>query len=214
MTRRGPRGDISADIILDAALKLLTEQGSIQAVSLRMVAREVGVAPNAIYTYFTSINHLWAQAKERELARVQPASYGAIDCHRCALKRLLSTVNGIPATPLLDLHQQYRYIGPGSFRFAERVCELVRPSHLPMHSARNIIFTWVVGRSSLRRQDALDPWHREEMLAAIKGADFPLEHAANLESMQSMNDDDREVEVILDAVGLFHEHCELATANA
>ncbi|GAB2807507.1 TetR/AcrR family transcriptional regulator [Lentzea nigeriaca] len=47
----GPKRSLSEEAIVGAALKLLGERGG-DAVSMRSIAGEVGVAPNAIYTYF------------------------------------------------------------------------------------------------------------------------------------------------------------------
>jgi TetR/AcrR family tetracycline transcriptional repressor len=49
--RRGPRRALTEDEILDAALSLLDEGGP-EAASIRGIAAQVGVAPNAVYTYF------------------------------------------------------------------------------------------------------------------------------------------------------------------
>src|SRR5215212_8349697 len=49
--RRGPRRALSEDEILDAALDLLDDGGP-DAASVRGIAARVGVAPNAVYTYF------------------------------------------------------------------------------------------------------------------------------------------------------------------
>src|SRR5688500_18425279 len=49
--RRGPRRALTEDEILDAALSLLDE-GGVNAASVRGIAARVGVAPNAVYTYF------------------------------------------------------------------------------------------------------------------------------------------------------------------
>ena len=49
--RPGPRRVLSEDEILDAALTLLDEGGP-AAASIRGIAGKVGVAPNAVYTYF------------------------------------------------------------------------------------------------------------------------------------------------------------------
>ena len=49
--RRGPRRALTDDEILDAALDLLDEGGP-DAASVRGIAARVGVAPNAVYTYF------------------------------------------------------------------------------------------------------------------------------------------------------------------
>ena len=49
--RRGPRRALTEDEILDAALDLLDEGGP-DAASVRGIGARVGVAPNAVYTYF------------------------------------------------------------------------------------------------------------------------------------------------------------------
>jgi TetR/AcrR family tetracycline transcriptional repressor len=49
--RRGPRRALTEDEILDAALDLLDDGGP-DAASVRGIAARVGVAPNAVYTYF------------------------------------------------------------------------------------------------------------------------------------------------------------------
>ncbi|MEV8376647.1 TetR/AcrR family transcriptional regulator [Kribbella sp. NPDC056861] len=49
--RPGPRRALTEDEILDAALALLDEAGPAGA-SIRGIAAKVGVAPNAVYTYF------------------------------------------------------------------------------------------------------------------------------------------------------------------
>jgi TetR/AcrR family tetracycline transcriptional repressor len=49
--RPGPRRALTEDEILDATLQLL-DQGGANAASVRGIAAKVGVAPNAVYTYF------------------------------------------------------------------------------------------------------------------------------------------------------------------
>ncbi|MEV6873381.1 TetR/AcrR family transcriptional regulator [Amycolatopsis sp. NPDC051128] len=51
MDKRGRRRTLSEHVILDAALALLAEGGA-DAVTVRGIAARVGVAPNAVYTYF------------------------------------------------------------------------------------------------------------------------------------------------------------------
>jgi TetR/AcrR family transcriptional regulator, tetracycline repressor protein len=49
--RPGPRRSLTEDDVLEAALGLL-DAGGVPAVSVRGIAAKVGVAPNAVYTYF------------------------------------------------------------------------------------------------------------------------------------------------------------------
>jgi Transcriptional regulator len=67
--RRGPRRALTDDEILDAALDLLDEGGP-DAASVRGIAARVGVAPNAVYTYFPDKAAVVKGIVERLLAGV------------------------------------------------------------------------------------------------------------------------------------------------
>ena len=68
--RRGPRRALSEEVILDAALDLLDE-GGIGAASIRSIAARVGVAPNAVYTYFPNKAAVLHGVVERILGEVE-----------------------------------------------------------------------------------------------------------------------------------------------
>jgi TetR/AcrR family tetracycline transcriptional repressor len=68
--RPGPRRALSEEMILDAALDLLDE-GGILAASIRNIAARVGVAPNAVYTYFPSKAAVLQGVVERILGEVE-----------------------------------------------------------------------------------------------------------------------------------------------
>lgn len=55
--RRGPRGDVSRAGIVAAAERVL-RAGGLAELSLRSVAREAGITPNAVYTYVASMADL------------------------------------------------------------------------------------------------------------------------------------------------------------
>ncbi len=67
--RRGRRRSLSEDEIVDAALGLLDEGGP-GAMSIRAVAARVGVAPNAVYTYFPDKATMVKAVVERLLGQV------------------------------------------------------------------------------------------------------------------------------------------------
>ncbi len=67
--RPGPRRALSEDEILDAALGLLDEGGP-TAASVRGIAAKVGVAPNAVYTYFEDKAAVFQALTERLLGQV------------------------------------------------------------------------------------------------------------------------------------------------
>lgn len=68
--RPGPRRALSEKMILDAALDLL-DDGGIPAASIRNIAARVGVAPNAVYTYFPSKAAVLQGVVERILGEVE-----------------------------------------------------------------------------------------------------------------------------------------------
>jgi AcrR family transcriptional regulator len=67
--RRGPKGTLSDQTILDAAQSLLSSGGA-GAVTIRGIAAQVGVAPNAVYTYFTGKAAVQRALVERLLSEV------------------------------------------------------------------------------------------------------------------------------------------------
>jgi TetR/AcrR family transcriptional regulator, tetracycline repressor protein len=67
--RPGAARTLSEDDILDAALSLL-DAGGVEAASVRGIAARVGVAPNAIYTYFPDKSAVLSALVERLLGEV------------------------------------------------------------------------------------------------------------------------------------------------
>jgi TetR/AcrR family tetracycline transcriptional repressor len=67
--RPGPRRALSEDEILDAAMSLLDDGGP-DAASVRGIAARVGVAPNAVYTYFPDKAAVVGALVERLLGEV------------------------------------------------------------------------------------------------------------------------------------------------
>ncbi len=67
--RPGPKGTLSRQTILDAAQTLLSSGGA-GAVTVRGVAAQVGVAPNAVYTYFSDKAAVQRALVERLLGEV------------------------------------------------------------------------------------------------------------------------------------------------
>lgn len=73
--RPGPRRTLSEQAILDAALALLAELGA-ERVTIRGVAARVGIAPNAVYTYFPDKAAVLQGLIEQLLGRVQDSQAG------------------------------------------------------------------------------------------------------------------------------------------
>lgn len=73
--RPGPRRTLSEQAILDAALALLAELGA-ERVTIRGIAARVGIAPNAVYTYFPDKAAVLHGLAEQLLGRVQDRQAG------------------------------------------------------------------------------------------------------------------------------------------
>lgn len=69
-SRRGPRRTLSEQVILDAALTLLAELGA-DRITIRGIATKVGIAPNAVYTYFPDKAAVLHGLAEQLLGRVE-----------------------------------------------------------------------------------------------------------------------------------------------
>jgi TetR/AcrR family transcriptional regulator, tetracycline repressor protein len=67
----GPRRSLRERDLLDAALALLAERGA-AGVSVRAIAARVGVAPNAVYTYFPDRAAVLAALADDALGRADP----------------------------------------------------------------------------------------------------------------------------------------------
>jgi TetR/AcrR family transcriptional regulator, tetracycline repressor protein len=73
--RPGPRRTLSEQAILDAALALLAELGA-ERVTIRGIAARVGIAPNAVYTYFPDKAAVLRGLAEQLLGRVHDNQEG------------------------------------------------------------------------------------------------------------------------------------------
>ncbi|MFI5532242.1 TetR/AcrR family transcriptional regulator [Kitasatospora sp. NPDC051853] len=71
--RPGPRRTLTAEAIVDAALRLLDRRGA-EAVSVRGIAAELGVAPNALYTYFPDKSAVLRAVVDRLVGEYDPAA--------------------------------------------------------------------------------------------------------------------------------------------
>ena len=81
--RPGPRRALTEDEILDAALSLL-DDGGVNAASVRGIAAKVGVAPNAVYTYFRDKAAVFTALVERLLGEVDHGvEHGWISARAC-----------------------------------------------------------------------------------------------------------------------------------
>jgi AcrR family transcriptional regulator len=75
-SRRGDGGQLRAQII-EAARDVLAESGDLRQLTLRGIARQVGIAATSIYLHFPDTEHLAAAAMEQSFADLGTATAAA-----------------------------------------------------------------------------------------------------------------------------------------
>ena len=138
-SHRGPRRALNENEILDAALALSDEGGS-NAVSVRGIAARVGVAPNAVYTYFPDKAAVISALVERLLGDVNHQVFAdrtqpwraRVESLALELKERLAAHPG--AVPLMFSGPMN---GPQALGLSERLLELLGDAGLrPTDAAR------------------------------------------------------------------------------
>ncbi|TDK27998.1 TetR/AcrR family transcriptional regulator [Arthrobacter crusticola] len=192
-SRRGPRRALTGDEILEAALSLLDEGGP-AAASIRGIAAKVGVAPNAVYTYFPDkaavvqavVEHLLGQvnhaiAADENLPWTQRIEHLALD-----LRERLSAHPGAVSLMIggpMD--------GANALALNERLMEILVDSGLhPPDAARAsyLLIVYVFGSIALEvaelgearqaRPEADRISERRAGFSAIPAGRYPLSAAA------------------------------------
>jgi AcrR family transcriptional regulator len=191
--RRGPRRTLSEQVILDAALALLAELGA-DRITIRGIATRVGIAPNAVYTYFPDKAAVEKALVERLLSQVdhgvftdrhQPWRH-RVESLALELRQRLSAHPGV--VPLMIGGAMD---GPHAFALNERLLELLGDAGLdPTDAARGsyLLIVYVFGSvalevADLRRPGPLPPEAqridaRRRALAATTTASYPSTAAA------------------------------------
>ncbi|MFF5290467.1 TetR/AcrR family transcriptional regulator [Paractinoplanes globisporus] len=155
-TRRkpGPRRALTEREIVDAALALL-DAGGAEAASIRRIAAAVGVAPNAVYTYFPDKAAVERALVERILEDVQAPAEGdwrpAVEALAIGLRSRLVAHPG--AVPLMLGGPMD---GPHALRLGELLLDLLAASGLDAASAARASYTlmvYVLGAAALEVAD-------------------------------------------------------------
>src|SRR4051794_10271742 len=152
--RRGPRRALTEDEILDAALTLL-DRGGPDAASVRGIAARVGVAPNAVYTYFPGKAAVVKALTERLLGEVDHDVFAdrerpwreRVEALAVELRERLSAHPG--AVGLLIAG---RMDGPNAVALDERFLQLLADAGLGTTDAARasrLFFVYVVGSLAL-----------------------------------------------------------------
>lgn len=190
--RPGPRRALTEDEILDATLQLLDEGGA-NGVSVRGIAAKVGVAPNAVYTYFPDkaaviralVERLFGEVDHGVFAdRAQPWRQ-RVEALAVELRARLAAH---PGAVILMIGQPRT--GPHALALSERLLELFADAGLtPTGAARasQLLFGYVFSSVALDLADlnrtgspttAERIAARHQALAAAPPGQFPLVAAA------------------------------------
>jgi AcrR family transcriptional regulator len=193
MRRRGPRRALTQGEILDAALNLL-DGGGPDAASVRGIAARVGVAPNAVYTYFPDKAAVIKALVERLLGDVDHDVFAdrgwpwreRVEALALELRAKLSAHPG--AVPLLVGDPMD---GPNALALTERLLQLLTDAGLDRADAARasyLLIVYVFGSVALEVADVdkagpLPPEServatRQAAFSATPADRFPLSAAA------------------------------------
>jgi TetR/AcrR family transcriptional regulator, tetracycline repressor protein len=160
--RPGPRRALTENEILDAALALLDEGGP-SAASVRGIAARVGVAPNAVYTYFPDKAAIVTALVERLLGEVDHGVFAdrarpwrqRVESLAVELRERLTSHPGA-----VSLMIGRSMLGAHSLALSERLLELFTDAGLdPDDAARAsyLMFGYVFGSVALEVADLNQP---------------------------------------------------------
>ncbi len=190
--RPGPRRALTEGEILDATLQLLDEGGA-TGVSVRGIAAKVGVAPNAVYTYFPDKAAVIAALVERLFSEIDHGVFA--DRARPWRQRVESLAVELrarlaahPGAVTLMIGQPRT--GPHALALGERLLELFADAGLtPTDAARasHLLFGYVFSSVALDIADPHQPGSsstaeqiaaRHQAFAAAPASQFPRVVAA------------------------------------
>jgi len=171
--------------------------GTIEGISLRAVATELGIATNAIYTYFSSLAQIWHDLGNARLGEVRAEELLAIPCRTCALLDLAQRAQRLIAIPgTISLLRAQPVLGPHSFRLSETILALTAEASIDPRDAHDLLLGWFYGSMSLRA----DGWtsSTDEIREHEDLPEFPLI------ADRSEPDPRTQLEAIFRGVGILH----------
>jgi TetR/AcrR family transcriptional regulator, tetracycline repressor protein len=191
--RRGPRRALSETEILDAALSLLDEGGP-DAASIRGIAARVGVAPNAVYTYFPDKAAVVKALVERLIGEVDHDVFADRERHwrdrvEALAVELREKLSAHPGAVNLMVGGPMN--GPNALALNERLLQLLGDAGVhPTDAARAsyLLIVYVFGSMALEVADVHQPGPlaseperiavRDRAMSATPADDFPRSAAA------------------------------------
>jgi TetR/AcrR family tetracycline transcriptional repressor len=191
-SRPGPRRGLTERAILDAALRLV-DAGGPEALSVRSVAAEMGVAPNALYTYFRTKADLVAALGDDLLGRLDLEAAVEDSDWRSAVTRLAADLRATLLTHpgVVPLLLRSGFSGPRALVAGEVLLELLTRGGLSDDDAARasyLLQTYVLGTVALdaaelppgapRPDDATRTAARRRALGGADPAQLPRTAAA------------------------------------
>jgi len=191
--RPGPRRALTEDTILEAALALL-DIGGTDAASIRRIAAAVGVAPNAVYTYFPDKGAVVSALVERLLGEVDHGVL--IDARLPWHERIEALALDVRARLLahpgaVPLLLSGPMDGTHALTLGERLLDALADGGLAPEAAARAsyaVITYVLGAIALEVADVAQPGPlaseqeriagRRAMFAAVPAEAFPRTAAA------------------------------------
>jgi AcrR family transcriptional regulator len=160
--RPGPRRALTEREILDAALDLLDEGGP-QAASIRGIAARVGLAPNAVYTYFPDKAAVVTALVERLLGEVDHDVFADRETHwrervEALALELRTNLSAHPGAVRLIIGGPMD--GPQALGLNERLLELLSDAGLDDTDAARaayLLIVYVFGSIALEVADVHQP---------------------------------------------------------
>jgi TetR/AcrR family transcriptional regulator, tetracycline repressor protein len=188
----GPRRALTEDEILDATLQL-PDEGGANGVSVRGIAAKVGVAPNAVYTYFPDKAAVIRALVERLFGEIDHGVFAdRVKPWRQRVESLAIELRGRlaahPGAVVLMIGQPRT--GPHALALSERLLELFADAGLtPTDAARSshLLFGYVFSSVALEISDLNQPGSpttderiaaRRQAFAAAPPGQFPRITAA------------------------------------
>ncbi|TDE89663.1 TetR/AcrR family transcriptional regulator [Occultella glacieicola] len=196
--RRGPRGDIRPEDLLEAAQRVLGTGGA-AALTLRAVASEAGVTPNAIYTYFEDMAALRNRIGDDFVGRFDLGLLRQA-CPAHALRQFLAHVLGVAegAPGQVAILAAQRIAGPRTLALNEALLDFfvdaVGHPSARAASLTMLVTEWLHGRLLLSGSNAAPPG----FTAALERLD--LDRYPRTAIMLRAGDDDSSLDVLVAAI--------------
>lgn len=205
---RGRPALLDAEAIAETALAIADREG-LDALSMRRLASDLGVATMTVYNYFPTKDALLEAMVDIAVSEPEPAVAG-IDGWRSQLTAMLLAVRAnLQRHPaLVELRLRRPILRPEALRFSEQALVILTGAGLPPDDAARcfrLLFVYVFGFAALSPADRY-PGARDEARAAIGALDperYPALTAVADTAVDAMGGDAQfahGVELVLDGI--------------